>query len=185
MIHIHTFASQRRDAVHFGAGTDRHQLPNWKLIHRHTFARMTQHCGSLRSRSHSRQAAPHSPVARLPGHAAGRPGRAAGRPGRATGRPGRATGRLPVARTKVEDILNATCLHILCIIILCRRPYRVECTGSLPTSEVKRRRAQLVLGWGTAREHLRVLSAFECYFCSLGCIHYVRALRMRVTCART
>ena len=41
-----------------------------------------------------------------------------------------------------------------------RRPYRVECTGSLPTSEVKRRRARLVLGWGTAREVLRVLSAF-------------------------
>ena len=37
------------------------------------------------------------------------------------------------------------------------RPYRVECTGSLPTSEVKRRRARLVLGWGTAREDLRVL----------------------------
>ena len=42
----------------------------------------------------------------------------------------------------------------------CRRPYRVECTGSLLTSEVKRRRARLVLGWGTAREDLRVLSAF-------------------------
>ena len=43
----------------------------------------------------------------------------------------------------------------------CRwRPYRVECTGSLPTSEVKRRRARLVLGWGTAREDLRVLPAF-------------------------
>ena len=41
-----------------------------------------------------------------------------------------------------------------------RRPYRVECTGSLQTSEVKRRRARLVLGWGTAREDLRVLSAF-------------------------
>ena len=41
-----------------------------------------------------------------------------------------------------------------------RRPYRVECTGSLPTSEVKRRRARLVLGWGTAWEDLRVLSAF-------------------------
>ena len=35
-----------------------------------------------------------------------------------------------------------------------RRPYRVECTGSLLTSEVKRRRARLVLGWGTAREDL-------------------------------
>ena len=41
-----------------------------------------------------------------------------------------------------------------------RRPYRVECTGSLLTSEVKRRRARSVLGWGTAREDLRVLSAF-------------------------
>jgi hypothetical protein len=40
-----------------------------------------------------------------------------------------------------------------------RRPYRVECTGSLLTSEVKRRRARLVLGWGTAREDSRVLSA--------------------------
>ena len=42
----------------------------------------------------------------------------------------------------------------------CRRPYRVEYTGSLLTSAVKRRRARLVLGWGTAREDLRVLSAF-------------------------
>ena len=42
-----------------------------------------------------------------------------------------------------------------------RRPYRVECTGPHPTSEVKRRRARLVLGWGTAREDLRVLSAFS------------------------
>ena len=44
------------------------------------------------------------------------------------------------------------------------RPYRVECTGSLLTSEVKRRRARLVLGWGTAREDLRVLLAF-----AIGC----------------
>ena len=55
------------------------------------------------------------------------------------------------------------------------RPYRVECTGSLPTSEVKRRRARLVLGWGTAREDLRVLPAFcaVCLWClffpPLGC----------------
>ena len=40
------------------------------------------------------------------------------------------------------------------------RPYRVEYTGSLLTSEVKRHRARLVLGWGTAWEDLRVLSAF-------------------------
>ena len=40
------------------------------------------------------------------------------------------------------------------------RPYRVECTGSLSTSEVKRHRARLVLGWGTAWEHPGVLPAF-------------------------
>ena len=43
----------------------------------------------------------------------------------------------------------------------CRRPYRVECTGSLSTSEFKQHRARLVLGWGTAWEDLRVLSAFS------------------------
>ena len=45
-----------------------------------------------------------------------------------------------------------------------QRPYRVECTGSLPNSEVKRRRARLVLGWGTAREDLRVLLALQTLF---------------------
>ena len=71
----------------------------------------------------------------------------------------------------------------------CRqRPYRVECTGSLPNSEVKRRRARLVLGWGTAREDLRVLLAFLCvyllisiyiYMCVCVCI-YVRVVWMCV-----
>ena len=42
---------------------------------------------------------------------------------------------------------------------ICWRPYHVECTGSLLTSEVKRHRARLVLGWGTAWEDLRVLPA--------------------------
>ena len=41
-----------------------------------------------------------------------------------------------------------------------RWPYRIEYTGSLLTSEVERRKARLVLGWGAAREDLRVLSAF-------------------------
>ena len=50
-------------------------------------------------------------------------------------------------------------LPALCCVVLRWRPYRAECTGSLPTSEVKRRRARLVLGWGTAREDLRVLPA--------------------------
>ena len=52
------------------------------------------------------------------------------------------------------------CLHDLRDLSCRWRPYRVECTGSLPTSEVKRRRARLVLGWGTAWEDLRVLTAF-------------------------
>jgi hypothetical protein len=47
-----------------------------------------------------------------------------------------------------------------------RRPYRVLCTGSLLTSEIKRRRARLVLGWGTAREDLMVLSAFFYILCT-------------------
>ena len=44
-------------------------------------------------------------------------------------------------------------------LVSCWRPYHVECTGSLLTSEVKRHRARLVLGWGTAWEDLRVLPA--------------------------
>ena len=53
------------------------------------------------------------------------------------------------------------------------RPYRVECTGSLLTSEVKRRRARLVLWWGTAREDLRVLPAFtHCRRCAFVLISH-------------
>ena len=49
------------------------------------------------------------------------------------------------------------------LVNFCRwRPYRVECTGSLSTSEVKRHRARLVLGWGTAWELPGVLPAFTC-----------------------
>ena len=55
---------------------------------------------------------------------------------------------------------NSVISVALCTLVFRRRPYRVECTGSLPTSDVKRRRARLVLGWGTAREDLRVLTAF-------------------------
>ena len=42
----------------------------------------------------------------------------------------------------------------------CWRPYRCEYTGSLQNSEVNHCRARIVLGWGTAREVLRVLLAF-------------------------
>ena len=55
---------------------------------------------------------------------------------------------------------NASGLILACPSISRWRPYRVECTGSLLTSEVKRLRARLVLGSGTAWEYLRVLSAF-------------------------
>ena len=41
-----------------------------------------------------------------------------------------------------------------------QRPYCVEYTRSHPNSEVKRRKARSVLGWGTAWEALRVLLAF-------------------------
>ena len=62
----------------------------------------------------------------------------------------------------------------------CQRPYCVECTRSHPNSEVKRRKARPVLGWGTAWEALRVPLAFyfwvsrrfsgECsYFSKAGC----------------
>ena len=44
--------------------------------------------------------------------------------------------------------------------VCCQRPYCVEYTRSHPNSEVKRRKARSVLGWGTAREALRVLLAF-------------------------
>ena len=42
----------------------------------------------------------------------------------------------------------------------CQRPYCVECTGSHLNSEVKPRKARIVLGWVTAREVLRVLLTF-------------------------
>ena len=62
-------------------------------------------------------------------------------------------------------MLMCSCsIHRSCLLLLTNsrwRPYRVECTGSLLTSEVKRLRARLVLGSGTAWEYLRVLSAFD------------------------
>ena len=76
--------------------------------------------------------------------------------------------RLPfVEQTQHRRILcnyckrSAILTHIFSAMVFRRRPYRVECTGSLSTSEVKQHRARLVLGWGTAWEDLRVLSAFS------------------------
>ena len=48
---------------------------------------------------------------------------------------------------------------------VCRqRPYHVETTGSRPITEVKQRRARLVLGWVTAWEHRVLLATFFYYF---------------------
>ena len=62
------------------------------------------------------------------------------------------------------------------------RPYRVECTGSPPTSEAKRRRARFVLGWGTDREDLRVPPAF--WFCT-ACRKCVKRRRAKSRLAPT
>ena len=72
-------------------------------------------------------------------------------------------------------VLPVQWLLLFCAVCCCWRPYRVECTGSLPTSEVKRRRARLVLGWGTAREDLRVLSAFSPRRCARPLLRGPRA----------
>ena len=53
------------------------------------------------------------------------------------------------------------CLAVWCVWGYSRwRPYRVEYTGSLPNSEVNRRRARSVLDWGTVWEHPWVPPAF-------------------------
>ena len=50
---------------------------------------------------------------------------------------------------------------------ICRqRPYHVESTGSRPITEVKQRRARLVLGWVTAWEHRVLLANFFFFFFS-------------------
>ena len=79
--------------------------------------------------------------------------------------------------TKVEIISSLTvvrrCFYLTAITLVlllrlyeryisnvCRqRPYHVESTGSRPITEIKQRRARLVLGWVTAWEH-RVLLAY-------------------------
>ena len=55
-----------------------------------------------------------------------------------------------------------------------------ENTGSLLTSEVKRRRARSVLGWGTAWEDLRVLSAFAFDPIHVGVYHTFQTRRFAV-----
>jgi hypothetical protein len=50
---------------------------------------------------------------------------------------------------KFFDILQ----FVLCIAYIRLRPYHVEYTSSRPITEVKQRRARLVLGWVTAWEY--------------------------------
>ena len=61
------------------------------------------------------------------------------------------------------------------------RPYYDECTGSLLNSEVKRRKARLVLGSGTAWEPLRVLTAFCLCFLALSFYNLFHAHSSTVT----
>ena len=53
--------------------------------------------------------------------------------------------------------------------VVCRQqPYHVESTGSRPITEVKQRRARLVLGWVTAWEHRVLLATFFFFFLKLS-----------------
>ena len=53
-----------------------------------------------------------------------------------------------------DSLVGYICDYVACL--SCLRPYHVENTGSRPITEVKQRRARLVLGWVTAWEY-RVL----------------------------
>ena len=64
----------------------------------------------------------------------------------------------PGRKVATENMLPHCKQH--CEHCICWRPYRVECAGSLLTSEVKRHRARLVLGGAAAWKDLRVLLAF-------------------------
>ena len=61
-----------------------------------------------------------------------------------------------------------------------QRPYHVEYTSSRSITEVKQRRARLVLGWETAWEH-RVLLAFYFLVLQLECFQTKFWLRTKLT----
>ena len=54
----------------------------------------------------------------------------------------------------------------------CQRSYHVENTSSRPITEVKQRRAWLVLGWVTAWEH-HVMLTFLLFFHSFILFHFL------------
>jgi hypothetical protein len=87
----------------------------------------------------------------------------------------------PCAAASLQGPGPATSIkHHATLISLTAIPRRIS--GSLSTSEVKRRRARSVLGWGTAWEDLRVLSAFASV-CPVGPLQTCRRMRKQLqTC---
>ena len=79
------------------------------------------------------------------------------------------------SRPHVQTTLNCSVqLYKEQMLLLSRqRPYHVENTGSRPITEVKQRRARLVLGWVTAWEH-RVLLANIFLFIVLHAFNFSR-----------
>ena len=64
-----------------------------------------------------------------------------------------------------NDVYSQIQVYIRLFFVVCRqRPYHVESTGSRPITEVKQRRARLVLGWVTAWEHRVLLATFFLFF---------------------
>lgn len=61
---------------------------------------------------------------------------------------------------KYEKVFNV--IEFL-VVSIRQRPYHAEYIGSRPITEIKQRRARLVLRWGTAWEH-RVLLASNNFF---------------------
>ena len=62
-----------------------------------------------------------------------------------------------------------------------QRPHCVDQTGSHPNSEVKRRKARIVLGWVTAREVLWVLLVFFVFSIVTGLLNFFKVNQVRET----
>ena len=86
----------------------------------------------------------------------GHVGARAMRMGQITGARNRAPARFFFVKNNIFHIDARSFWHLP----VRQRPYCAECTRSHPNSEVKQRKARIVLGWGTAWEVLRVPLAF-------------------------
>ena len=58
------------------------------------------------------------------------------------------------------SLFSVIFMKVIFSLVFRQRPYHVENTGSRPITEVKQRRARLVLGWVTAWEHRVLLATF-------------------------